>query len=207
MKTLGLMFMALCCLPSLPAQAPRWVVVDFQKVFESYRDLQLADADMKREIQAFRQEQAVRIEGLNAKKQEFLELREQAAADGISEEDRTSLVEQATALFEQLRATEQELQQEQTEFNQQAEAKIGRLRREMADRVSSHLDRMARERGWDLVLDSSANGVSGLPVVQYADPTLDKTVDVINSLNAAAAEEAGEEEADAEAVSESSGAN
>lgn len=175
------------------AQAPKWVVVNFQEVFESFTELQQADQQLKQEIQSYRSEQAAKLEAHNQRKQGFQKMRERAANESLPEAERNTLVQEAAAMFEELRKEEQELQKRQNEFNQQAEAKIVRLRREFADKVSTHIKKMAAEQDWAVVLDSSAVGSNGLPMVQFADSTVDVTVDVIRSLNASVAPAVEEE--------------
>jgi len=189
----------LLCFPVLGwSQGTRWVVVNYQQVFEQFSELQQADARLKQEIQSFREEQAKRLEAHNARKASFQSMREQAANAGLSDEEREKLVDEAATLFESLRAEEQELQKKQVEFNQEAEAKIVRLRREFSQMVTEHIRKLAEERDWGLVLDSSAVGNNGLLVVQYAETSLDVTLEVIRSLNASVEEEETSEEEEGE---------
>ncbi|GEM_PF-1134935 len=194
MKQSRLFFLLLCVSGFGWSQTPRWVVVNFQRVFEEFTELKQADADVKKEIQAFRDEQAKRLESHNVRKQAFQKLREQAASADVAGTEREALVDEAAKLFEDLRSEEQELQKLQVEFNQQAEAKIVRLRKEFSDQVREHIRKMAEERDWGVVIDSSAVGSNGLPVIHYVESTQDVTVDVVRSLNASVAETETEEE-------------
>jgi len=187
------------------AQSPRLVTVDFQQVFEEYRELQRLDRKMKSDVQAFRDELEVKLQALQSRNQDFQELRGQAAAEGLTVEEREQLIEQAAEFFRELKTEEQAIQQEQQAFQEKMETRAMRLRREIADSVTAHIEEMSRERGWDVVLDTSAQGASGLPVVVYADAGADVTLDVIRSLNLADAEEAEPTVTPVEAAAEETG--
>ena len=203
MKTFSLLLLSIV-LPAatLNAQSRGVVTVKFQDVFEEYIPLRKLDQEMRMELQAFREEQAAKLQALQAGNQRFQELRGQAAAEDVSEEERERLIEQAGALFEELRASEQKLRQEQQAYNQEIESRAGRLRREVVDSILEHIQGMSRERGWTVVLDSSARGNNGLPTVLFADPGTDVTREVIRSLNRAAAEEEAEATDDPAAAEE-----
>lgn len=198
MKKPFLLLISLFCFPhGVFAQSGRVVTADFQQVFENYSELRELDQQMRAELQAFRDGQEEKLKALRAQNEQFQQIRNQAAAEGISAEEREELIERATEIFESLRREEQALQQKQQAFNQEMEARAARMRREVVDTVLEHVEEMSRERGWDLVVDASARGANGLPVVLFADPGMDVTREVVRSLNRAAAEEAEETEEDA----------
>lgn len=171
------------------------VVVNFQTVFEEYRELQRLDLEFRRDVETFQTEQQQAVQALQAKQQAFNQLRQQAAQPEVSDEQREQLAEQAAVMLEELTTEEQRLRQERQKFQQELEAKGVRLRRRIVEDVRKQIEGFAGREGWELVLDSSASGQNGLPVIQYADPAMDKTRWVITELNQAAArnENAGEE--------------
>jgi Skp family chaperone for outer membrane proteins len=193
MKTTSLLITGLFLPLFLSAQTTRMVTVDFQKVFEEYTELQAMDQKMKMEIQAFREDQQVKLQALQKKNQTFQALREQAASETLSVEEREVAVEKAQVVFQELQEERQAIQQEQQAYNQDLEARMSRLRQDVVNQVTAHIQELSRERSWDLVVDISARGNTGLKVVLFSDDSLDVTLDVIRTLNQAAAEKAAGE--------------
>lgn len=189
-----LLFSVVLPLSVVSAQSTRVVTVKFQQVFEEYRPLQEMDRRMRAELQQFREEQAAKMEALQERNRAFEALRGRAAREGLSVEERERLIDEATGLFESLQESQQKLRREQEQFNENLQARLERLRREVVDSIQEQIQEMSRDRGWAVVLDATARGGNGLPVVLHADPGTDVTREVIRSLNRAAAERELEEE-------------
>jgi Skp family chaperone for outer membrane proteins len=175
---------------SVIAQAPSIAVIDFQEVFENYSELRRLDNDLRKELETFRNQQAEKITALQSKNQEFESMRQKAATLETDNEERKALTEEASALFTLVKEGEQKFQNEQKAFNEMIQGKANRLRRDIVDHIQAFVQEMAKERGWDLVLDASAIGGNGLKIVQHHDAAMDFTDEVIRGLNIQAAERA-----------------
>jgi Skp family chaperone for outer membrane proteins len=158
-------------------------VVNFQTVFQEYEELKRLDAEFRAEVETYREAQQAKVSELEAMQQQFNQLREQAAQPEVSEEERGALAEQATKILEELNRSERALREARQSFEQELEAKGIRLRRKIVQEVNQKVAQFAEQQGWDLVLDSSAVGPNGLPVIQYARPDADKTRWLITELN------------------------
>lgn len=180
-------------LGSLVLQAETVVVINFQTVFEEYRELIRLDQEFRGEVESFQAKQQEAVTNLQAQQQAFNELRQQAAQPEVTEAERKEMADRAAELLEELNREEQRLRQERQTFQQELEAKGIRLRRRIVEDVRDQIETFAGTQGWDLVLDSSANGQNGLPVIQYANPEMDKTRWVITELNQTAARRAEED--------------
>jgi len=190
---LSLFLLFFLALPAQRAISQNIVVVNFQTVFEEYSELQRLDREFRQEADAFQEQQQQAVQELQAKQQEFAQLRQKAAQPDTEDEEREQLAEEAGVLLEELNNEEQRLRTNLQEFQKELEAKGIRLRRRIVNDVRNQIEGFAKSQRWDLVVDSSATGPNGLPVVQYANPELDKTRWVITELNQAAARNAGEE--------------
>jgi Skp family chaperone for outer membrane proteins len=78
---------------------------------------------------------------------------------------------------------EQELQQAQQNFQRDVEEQGRRLRQRIVDEIRARIEVLSKERGWLIVMDASASGANGVPVVLYAAVESDVTREVIQSLN------------------------
>lgn len=158
------------------------VTVNFQKVFESYDELKMADRMLREEVTAFQKAQQGKTEALQAGKTAFDELRKQAARPEVTDDERKEMVKTATAQLEELNRQEKEIRQERLQFQKDLEAKGLRLRRGIVDKINARIAVLADSKGWDLVLDSSGRTPAGLPVVIYAAAAVDQTDAVIEAL-------------------------
>jgi Skp family chaperone for outer membrane proteins len=170
------------------------VSVNFQQVFEQYRELKLEDQKLRAQVADFQQEQQVKVQALQLKQQAFNQMRNQAAQPEVTEDQRKEIVKEATTQLEELNQEEQALRQERTQFQKDLEAKGLRLRRGIVDKVNEQIETFAEEEGWEIVVDASAKSPNGLPVLAYISPAMDKTQWVIAELNKASAVKSEETE-------------
>lgn len=177
---------------ALPVLRAEIVSIHFQTVFEQFHELKEADQRLREEVNAFQQEQQAKVEALQAKQEAFNQLRNQAAQPEVGDEQRKQMIQQATAQLEALNLQEQALRQERNQFQQDIEAKGLRLRRGIVDKVNARIASMAKEQGWEIVLDASAKSPNGLPVLAYVTEARDKTEWVVRELNSQAAAAAAE---------------
>lgn len=176
-----------CLLPCLNALRAEIVCIHFQTVFEQFTELKQEDQKLREEVAAFQQIQQPKVEALQAKQEAFNQLRNQAAQPEIADEQRKEMVTQATTQLEELNREEQALRQERAQFQKDLEAKGLRLRRSIVDKVNAKIAEIAKEQGWEVVLDASAKSANGLSVIPYITESKDKTEWVIRELNSKAA--------------------
>jgi outer membrane protein len=169
-------------LPAALLQA-RVVTVNVDQVFSEYQQTKLADQELQRRIETFRQEQAESVALYQQMQQEFNQFREEGAKVGLSEAERRTLAEKAAETINRLRTMEQELQQAQQNFQRDVEEQGRRLRQRIVDEIRARIEVLSKERGWLIVMDASASGANGVPVVLYAAVESDVTREVIQSLN------------------------
>jgi len=174
-----------CMIVMLPAAflQARVVTVNVDQVFSEYQQTKLADQELQRRIETFRQEQAESVALYQQMQQEFNQFREEGAKVGLSEAERRTLAEKAAETINRLRTMEQELQQAQQNFQRDVEEQGRRLRQRIVDEIRARIEVLSKERGWLIVMDASASGANGVPVVLYAGVESDVTREVIQSLN------------------------
>ena len=63
-----------------------------------------------------------------------------------------------------------------------------RMRRSIVDELRGFVKEYARERGIEVVLDSSGNSLNGVEIVLFADSRVDATADIIQAANRTAGE-------------------
>ena len=110
---------------------------------------------------------------------------------------------QNTALSEEVRAAKRTLAEEKLMAKREQESKIRRfmelrqkqlddqgrrMRRSIVDELRGFVKEYARERGIEVVLDSSGNSLNGVEIVLFADSRVDATADIIQAANRTAGE-------------------
>ncbi|HYM80108.1 MAG TPA: OmpH family outer membrane protein [Candidatus Limnocylindria bacterium] len=150
--------------------------IDSARIFTEYADAKDAQARFDRQVQSWRDEAAEkqkRVDQLRA------EVRDQAPIlSSLKRQEREEALQKAISEYERFI---QEVWGPQGRAGQENE----RMTREVVDRIRAVVEKLAGEKGLNLVLDSA----SGFLI--YADKTLDLTGEVIQALNAASAAPAG----------------
>ena len=110
---------------------------------------------------------------------------------------------QNTALSEEVRAAKRTLAEEKLMLKRELEAKIRRfmelrqkqlddqgrrMRKGIVDEIRGVVKIYARDRGVEIVLDSSGGSLNGVEIVLYNDSRVDVTDDIIKVLNASQSE-------------------
>ncbi len=161
----------------------RVVTLDFDQVLTGYAPTRAADQELQQRIEAFRRDQQQDVAAYQELQQEFVGIREQAANLGLEEERRQALASRGVEIIEQIRGKEQELQQKQQAFQKEIEDQRRRMRQRLTDEIRERLGVLAKERGWEMVLDRGAVSPNGTPVVLHATVAIDVTAEVLRELN------------------------
>ncbi len=169
----------------LPQQ--RIAVVDLQRVFDGYYKTREADKLIKQQgaefETTFNQMKTEREE----KVREVTELREQASNPALSTGEKDRLSAEADRKLDELRKMDQNIQT----FGQTAQRTITErqmtARENIIKELSDIIARIARERSYDLVLDSVARSKNDTPIILFNSGRDDLTDEIIRVANQGAA--------------------
>ena len=144
------------------------------------------EASLKKQENTIKDEIASRQEKVKALVEEAQKLQKQMDPT-LSEAAVKKLREQAASINNELTAEQEELktfvQRRQIAFREIVRRELALLSQELHETVQA----VARENGYDVVIDSSAiNGVSGYRVFPYVKPEMDITPLALKKLNAGA---------------------
>jgi len=167
-----------------PAAAPAAIaVVDMDKVFQDFYRTKLADAQLKRQAEAFK-EYADQLEASRAKlEQEFKSLRDAAQNIALAEVERESRRLAAQDKYRQLQAKEAELGQYDEDKRQQLREQYEKQREIILAEIKRVVERHRLAGGHALVLDASGRTLNNIPAVIAHDPAIDLTKAVLEDLN------------------------
>ena len=120
---------------------------------------------------------------------------EQAQNPALSDTARAEAEKDADLQMEKIRNMQQEVQMFRQSTNNQLTQQQGTQRQFMLEEIKTVILEVAKQKGVDLVFDTSTGVNAGLPSVIYANPAWDSTEEVLAVLNADAPPPSNEESA------------
>jgi outer membrane protein len=145
--------------------------IDSGKIFQDYKRAQDAQAQFDRQVQNWRNEAAEKEKAVNALR---AEVRDQAPIlSALRRQEKEEALQKAIQEYETFI---------QDIWGPQGRAAMENERstREIVDRIRTVVEKMATDKGLDLVFDAAGG------MIIYADRSLDMSADVVRELNALA---------------------
>lgn len=159
------------------------VFVDAQEVFKRFYKTQLAQDQIRQQADDIKLErEAMEIE-VKDLKEEIEVLRTDSRDETLSEEIRRGKRDQLEEKLVELQKSEQEMIEFEKLRIEQLEQQNARMTAKLFDEIREAIILYSKEKSFAGVIDRSTQGRAGMPVVLYASPKEDITVDVITLLN------------------------
>ena len=175
---------------SLAAQ-PRIAGVDVGRAYRGYHKTITMMEEITRQRKELNEDpqlKQLRLLSIEAKEAE----RAAAKLSGGDEKTWLDARRLAELKHEELRASARAIQEARDTANKQLNRKMVTTSRELLDAVQQAAADLGRERGYDLVVDSTGNTNTGMPLLLHSREMPDLTEAVIARLNAPAPAEEGE---------------
>lgn len=154
--------------PAVPAGAPKVAVIGFQEAVAGTNDFQRRFADLQKKYEPKRQQMKTLNDEITSLQKEL-----QAQAATLSDGDRANKARLLDDKQKELKRTGEDAQTDYQQDMQQTFAAV-------AGKFAETLDAYAAEHGFSVVLDG---GNQQLPVVIYANPSVDITKAVVEAYN------------------------
>ncbi|MFT4691166.1 MAG: OmpH family outer membrane protein [Verrucomicrobiia bacterium] len=169
---------------TLQAQSLKLATIDLNKVFHGYWKTKQADLNLKDRANEL-QSRGKEIEQDMTKANESYKLLLQSANDkAVSLDEQNRRKANAEAKLREIREIEQSLQQ----FDRSARAELNETRRNMRDKIVKELREIlnskAEAESYNAVLDSSSQGIQGVPFLLFHKGLRDLTDEMVAQLNA-----------------------
>ena len=182
MKFLTFASIALCAF-SLQAAAAGTAVVDMEKTFTDYYKTVNAEKNLKRSVQIAKDNAKEMETKFRKANEEYATLRKEANNflndPAVIERKK----KEAAAIEDDLKR----MQREYTETTQPVQRELGKkqeeVRQDLVKEIRATVSKVAQERQFEMVLDSTGVTMNRIPTVVYNDPKLDITNDVLAILN------------------------
>lgn len=159
------------------------VLVNMEEVFSEYYKTQRADERLKEKAEEFSEERQQMIDELRALEETFEAAREEAQDSTLSERAREKKREEAEEKLAELKVKEREIRAYEEERRTMLEQQGKRMRQRIVDEITEAIERLAEERGYFLVIDSSGESKNNIPLLIYYEDGADITADVVSRLN------------------------
>ena len=144
--------------------------IDSAKIFQDYKKAQEAQAQFDRQVQNWRNEASEKEKAVNALR---AEVRDQAPIlSALKRQEKEEALQKAIQEYETF---VQDIWGPQGRAAQENE----RSTREIVDRIRTVVEKLASDKGLDLVLDAAGG------MIIYADRSLDLSAEVVRALNEA----------------------
>ena len=184
--------LALVVLLGSPAWAQtRIATVNMRKLFDDYYKTIRAKTALDERKADMEKEHAKMVEDWKKVKEDYQRTLEGAGDQSVSANEREKLKKAAEDKLRQLKKSEDGLVSYEREAQSTYGDQVERVKAKIIEEIRSVLEAKARSAGYTLVLDVSAIGSNGIPVILYhSDNENDLTQATLEQLNAAAPPEA-----------------
>lgn len=176
-------FSMLACGPALMAERQKFAVVDMKKLFDDYYKSKIANANLKKQAEVYK-EYAERLNESRLKLQEeFKELRDASLNIALSESEKENKRLAAQDKYRQWKAKEAEY----TQYNQDKQKKLldaqSKQRMGILDEIKALIRKRCVLEGYTIVFDVSGKTLNDIPSIIYFNPSVDLTESVLKELN------------------------
>ena len=161
----------------------KFAVVDMEKLFQSYYKTKIADADIKKQAEVFKDYSDKLNESLLKLQDEFKEMRDAAQNIALSEAERENKRVAAQDKYRQLKEKEAELKQYNSEKQGMLKDIYEEKRNGLLKEISETIKRYCLPLGITIVLDSSGKTLNNIPSIVYRIPELDITEIILKEIN------------------------
>lgn len=171
---------------SLGQAAQRIAIVDLKKVFDDYYKTKIADAQLKDEAGELDKQRRGIAEDYQKAAEQYKKALEDANNQAVSGEERDKRKKAAEVALLKANEIEQNLKSFERSARGNLEEKQRLAREKILKEIQGAVAGKARSGGYNLVLDTAAEGINRTAVLFYHDGKDDLTAAVLSQLNATA---------------------
>jgi Skp family chaperone for outer membrane proteins len=172
----------------------RIVFVDMNILFEKYHKTERADAQLQEQAETLNVEYEQMLEDLEALRESFNKLRDEAQDMALSKETRERKKANAEDKLLEISQEEQRLQRFRETRSKQLNNQQRRMRDQIVREIREIMETYAKQQGYSAILDLSGESMNGVEIILYSDGSQDITDEVLEELNKGRLEDDAEEE-------------
>jgi len=167
------------------AQAPagRIVTIDLNKAFNDYYKTPIASAKLKETADSFNKEHDEMMANYKKEIDELNKLRDDQDKPEYSAEVREQKRKAVADKLTETQKMQRDIDEYRTSHRRILEEQTQRMRQTILKEIQDVVDKEAREKGYQLVLDKSGNTLNGVPDLIYSQDSMDITDSILKILN------------------------
>jgi len=178
---------ALVFLLATPAMAQsRTATVNMAKVFENYWKKDQAQAAFDQRKAEFEKEGKGMLDDYNKAREEYNKLLDSANDQSVTPEAREKRKTAAEDKLRELKTSENTIRTFKSTMDDQLNSQMKRMKDAILQDIRTAVTAKAKAAGYSMVLDSSAESITGVPVLLYTNGENDMTDGILSQLNAGA---------------------
>lgn len=186
MKRMGTV-MALVFLLAVPAMAQnRTATVNMAKVFDNYWKKGQAQAAFDQRKAEFEKEGKGMLDDYNKTRDEYNKLLDSANDQSVTPEAREKRKTAAEEKLRELKTAENTIRTFKSTMDDQLGSQMKRMKDAILQDIRTAVTAKAKASSYSMVIDSSAESVTGVPVLLYTNGDNDMTDSILSQLNAGA---------------------
>lgn len=178
---------AMVILMALPAMAQnRTATVNMAKVFENYWKKDQAQAAFDQRKAEFEKEGKGMMDDYNKSREEYNKLLDSANDQSVTPEAREKRKAAAEDKLRELKTAENTIRTFKSTMDDQLSSQMKRMKDAILQDIRTAVTAKAKASGYTMVIDSSAESITGIPVLLYTNGDNDMTDSILSQLNAGA---------------------
>lgn len=158
-------------------------VVDMLRVMNFHPDMNSDRLMLEKQIEEFDSEQKEMMIVIDKLKKELNEISAQSRDNTVAEGVRVKKMKLAEEKLADLKEREQKRQQTADIRQNQISDQSRRMRQKLESRIRVLVQKYAKEKNFNLVLDSSGIGGNGLKTVVYSEEKIDITAEILGIID------------------------
>lgn len=172
---------------ALPAVAQnRTATVNMAKVFENYWKKDQAQAAFDQRKAEFEKEGKGMMDDYNKTRDEYNKLLDSANDQSVTPEAREKRKTAAEDKLRELKTAENTIRTFKSTMDDQLSSQMKRMKDAILQDIRTAVTAKAKASGYAMVIDSSAESITGVPVLLYTNGDNDMTDSILSQLNAGA---------------------
>ena len=187
MKTILALLLTVSFLPALSAADLKIAVIDMKRATNEYTKGKEAAAKLKANADKFGEERKEKYAEFQKEAEGMQNLQKKAQDPILSQSERAKAGAQLQAKVKELRTMEGEIKEFEQRRTGQLREEEGQVRAEILKDLSDVVNKLAKDGGYNLVIDKTGNSISTIPMIMYVDGVPDLTDAVIAEINKGAA--------------------
>ena len=178
----AVLYAALACL-QLSAENTKMAGVDMERIFHEYYKTKVADANLKKQAELYKEYAEKLNLSLQKLQDEFTKLRDDAQNIALSDVERENKRLGAQDKYRQMKEKEEEYKQYSSDKQSILRNQYEEQREKLLAEIRDIIQRRSLAEGYDIVIDLSGKTLNNIPSVIYFKPALDLTDSVIREIN------------------------